>query len=88
MNIVWNLGVYKYRVRNQIVNRGYFETEYRGYDYICNIVDCYMYSRLAFGACWKQKTAKEMSDTLIFLIYFLIGPPSILQSEKNSITYI
>jgi hypothetical protein len=52
----------------------------RGYNYICNIVDCY--SRFAFGTCIKQKTAKEVSDVLLRFIY-LFGPPRILQTDNG-----
>lgn len=52
----------------------------RGFNYICNIVDCY--SRFAFGACLKQKTAKEVSDVLLRFIY-LFGPPRILQTDNG-----
>lgn len=48
----------------------------RGY----NIVDCY--SRFAFGACLKQKTAKEVSDVILRFIY-LFGPPRILQTDNG-----
>ena len=52
----------------------------RGYNYICNIVDCY--SRFAFGGCLKQKTAKEVSDTLLKFIH-IFGPPRILQTDNG-----
>uniref|UniRef100_A0A8W8LLQ1 Integrase catalytic domain-containing protein n=1 Tax=Magallana gigas TaxID=29159 RepID=A0A8W8LLQ1_MAGGI len=52
----------------------------RGYNYICNIVDCY--SRFAFGACLKQKTPKEVSDVILRFIY-LFGPPRILQTDNG-----
>ena len=52
----------------------------RGYNYICNIVDCY--SRFSFGGCIKQKTAKEVSDLLLKFIY-IFGPPRILQTDNG-----
>lgn len=48
----------------------------RGYSYIGNIVD--FYSRFAFGACLKQKTAKEVSYLNLRFIS-LFGPHTILQ---------
>ncbi|XP_076087034.1 uncharacterized protein LOC143057594 isoform X3 [Mytilus galloprovincialis] len=52
----------------------------KGYNYICNIVDCY--SRFAFGGHLKQKTAKEVSELLLRFIY-IFGPPRILQTDNG-----
>ncbi|CAC5400989.1 unnamed protein product [Mytilus coruscus] len=52
----------------------------KGYNYICNIVDCY--SRFAFGGHLKQKTAKEVSELLLKFIY-IFGPPRILQTDNG-----
>ncbi|CAC5416750.1 unnamed protein product [Mytilus coruscus] len=52
----------------------------KGYNYICNIVDCY--SRFAFGGHLKQKTAKEVSELLLKFIY-IFGRPRILQTDNG-----
>ncbi|XP_071145881.1 uncharacterized protein [Mytilus edulis] len=51
-----------------------------GYNYICNIVDCY--SRFAFGGCIKHKTAKEVATVILRFIY-IFGPPRILQTDNG-----
>ena len=51
-----------------------------GFNYICNVVDCY--SRFAFGAPIKGKTAKEVADVLITKIY-CFGSPRILQTDNG-----
>ncbi|CAG2226112.1 unnamed protein product [Mytilus edulis] len=51
-----------------------------GYNYICNIVDCY--SRFAFGGFIKHKTAKEVATVILKFIY-IFGPPRILQTDNG-----
>ncbi|XP_071150188.1 DEP domain-containing protein DDB_G0279099-like [Mytilus edulis] len=51
-----------------------------GYNYICNIVDCYR--RFAFGGCIKHKTAKEVATVILRFIY-IFGPPRILQTDNG-----
>ncbi|CAC5415387.1 unnamed protein product [Mytilus coruscus] len=53
---------------------------FKGYNYICNIVDCY--SRFAFGGHLKQKTAKEVSE-LLLKFTFIFGKPRILQMDNG-----
>ncbi|KAK3784447.1 hypothetical protein RRG08_039448 [Elysia crispata] len=47
-----------------------------------NVVDCY--SRFAFGAPTKGKSATEMADALLHFIYmYLYGTPRILQTDNG-----
>ncbi|CAC5402705.1 unnamed protein product [Mytilus coruscus] len=52
----------------------------KGYNYICNIVDCF--SRLAFGGPLKGKFAKDVAELTLKYVY-LYGPPRILQSDNG-----
>ncbi|CAC5424979.1 unnamed protein product [Mytilus coruscus] len=52
----------------------------KGYNYICNIVDCF--SRLAFGDPLKGKFAKDVAELTLKYVY-LYGPPRILQSDNG-----
>ncbi|CAC5418397.1 unnamed protein product [Mytilus coruscus] len=53
---------------------------HKGFQYICNIVDCF--SRFAFGIACKTKSATEISKFVLSYIY-LYGAPSILQSDNG-----
>ena len=52
----------------------------KGYNYVCNIVDCY--SRFGFGKATKGKSAKEIAEIVLQYIY-IFGPPRILQSDNG-----
>ena len=52
----------------------------KGYNYVCNIVDCY--SRFAFGQATKGKTAIEIANIVMKYIY-IFGAPRILQSDNG-----
>ncbi|CAC5418806.1 unnamed protein product [Mytilus coruscus] len=52
----------------------------KGYNYICNIVDCF--SRLAFGGPLKGKFAKDVAELTLKYVY-LYGPPRILQRDNG-----
>ena len=51
-----------------------------GYEYGCNIVDCY--SRFAMDSAIKSKTAKEVCRVILDCIYSY-GPPHILQTDNG-----
>ncbi|CAG2243738.1 unnamed protein product [Mytilus edulis] len=53
---------------------------HKGFQYICNIVDCF--SRFAFGQACKTKSATEISKVVLSYIY-LYGAPRILQSDNG-----
>ncbi|CAC5410535.1 unnamed protein product [Mytilus coruscus] len=55
-------------------------TPHKGFQYICNIVDCF--SRFAFEQECKTKSATEISKVVLSYIY-LYGAPRILQSDTG-----
>eukprot|EP00117_Sycon_ciliatum_P009847 scpid66238/ scgid11978/ len=52
----------------------------RGFEYVCNIADCY--SRFAMGAGIKSKSAKDVCAVVLKCIY-AYGPPRILQTDNG-----
>ncbi|CAC5422428.1 unnamed protein product [Mytilus coruscus] len=52
----------------------------KGYNYICNIVDCYY--RLAFSCPLKGKLAKDVAELILKYVY-LYGSPRISQSDNG-----
>ncbi len=53
---------------------------HNGYEYCCNIIDCY--SRFAMGAAIKNKSAKAVCEVVVDKM-FAYGPPRILQSDNG-----
>jgi len=52
----------------------------RGYQYVCNIVDCF--SRFAMGGAIKNKSAKDEVEVFLECVY-RYGPPRILQTDNG-----
>ena len=52
----------------------------RGYEYACNIVDCY--SRYATGGALKSKSAADVCNVIIHMMY-RYGPPRILRTNNG-----